>query len=122
MDLVSTSDSTNPCCSPSSATEPVGRRTRWRIAAVTLLFCFGAISLIATPIPLIVAYQRPLEFGGGITLLRVVGVSLSALAGILWIVSGVMCWRGRWWFACVAVAVAVLAGLGANHLVADLGL
>ncbi len=115
-------DSTNTCRCPSSAAEPVRRRTRWRIAVVTLLFIFGGIALISTPIPLMVAYKRPLEFGGGITLLRVVGVSLSAVTGILLILSSVMCWRGRWLIACIGVALALLAGFGANQLVADLGL
>jgi hypothetical protein len=116
------SDSTSQSRSPSSTNEPVRRRTRWRIVVVTLLIIFGGIYLIVTPIPLIVAYTRPLEFGGGITLSRIVGVSLISIAGILWIVSGVMCWRGRWLFALIGVAVGFLAAFGANQLLADLKL
>jgi len=83
---------------------------------------FGIIYLIVTPIPLIVAYTRPLEFGGGITLSRIVGVSLIAIGGILWIVSGVMCWRGRWLFALIGVTVGFLAAFCSNLLLADLKL
>ena len=91
--------------------DPSRRRTRWRIVVVTLLVAFGIIYLIATPIPLIVAYKRPVEFGGGITLSRIVGVLLVAIDGILWIASGAMCWRGRWLFAFIGVSVGCLAGL-----------
>jgi len=82
----------------------------------------GTVGLVATPIPLIVAYKRPPEFGGGITLLRGVGALLSAIAAILWITGGITCWRGRWLFTCLAVAGAILAGVGANCLLADMGL
>lgn len=115
-------DDTNPYVSPSSTTEPVRRRTRWRVAVVTLLLIFGVLGLIATPIPLIVAYGRPLDIGGGITLSRVVGVLLSAIGSMLWIASGVLCWRGRWLLACVGAALGVLAVFGADQLLADLGL
>jgi hypothetical protein len=53
---------------------------------------------------------------------RIVGVSDIAGAGILWIASGVMCWRGRWSFAIIGFAVGLLAAFCSNHLLADLKL
>ena len=65
------SDDVNPYTpptSPSSTIDATRRRTRWRIGVVTLLLIFGSVGLVATPIPLLVAYSRPAEFGGGITM------------------------------------------------------
>ena len=115
------SDANSSPISP-EATEPARHRTRWRVAAVTLLVFIGIVFVIDVPIVLIVANQRPIELGGGITLSRVAGVLLIAIAAVLWFASAMMCWRGRWWFTCFAVAAAILEAAFANQLLADLHL
>jgi hypothetical protein len=119
---VNASDDSNPYHSSSSTTEPVRRRTRWRICVVTLLLIFGFVGLMATPIPLFVASARRVELGGGITYLRVAGVLLNAIGSSLWIASGFLCWRGRWTLAIAGVSLGVLAMFGGNQLLADLDL
>lgn len=119
------SDDVNPYTpptSPSSTIDATRRRTRWRIGVVTLLLIFGSVGLVATPIPLLVAYSRPAEFGGGITMLRVLGVFLNAVGSILWISGGILCWRGRWLIASIGVALGTLAFLGSTRLLDDLDL
>jgi hypothetical protein len=88
------SDDVNPYTPPSSTIDATRRRTRWRIGDITLLLIFGSVGLVATPIPLLVAYSRPAEFGGGFTSLRVLGVFLNAVGSVLWISGGILCWRG----------------------------
>ncbi|MHB1026619.1 MAG: hypothetical protein ACYC0X_02365 [Pirellulaceae bacterium] len=116
------SDDVNPYIPPSSTINATRRRTRWRIGVVTLLLIFGSIGLVATPIPLLVAYSRPAEFGGGFTSSRVLGVFLNAVGSIMWITGGILCWRGRWLSASTGVALGTLAFLGSARLLDDLDL
>ncbi|MFT5524284.1 MAG: hypothetical protein ACI9HK_002235 [Pirellulaceae bacterium] len=112
----------NPYQAPSSTTAPPRQRTRWRVTAVTLLLIFGIIGLIGSPIPLLVAHNRPVEFGGGITFARIAGVSFNAIGASLWIASGVLCWRGRWVLTVSSLAIGFLALVLGNQLLADLDL
>jgi len=116
------SDDVNPYIPPSSTVDATRRRTRWRIGVVTLLLIFGSVGLVATPIPLFVAYSRPVEFGGGITSLRVLGVFLNAVGSVLLITGGILCWRGRWLNASFGVALGTLAFVGSARILDDLNL
>ena len=113
---MNTHDNRNPYHSPSPTpiAEPVRRRTRWRIAVVTLLLICGVIGLVGVLAQLVAVHSRPVEFGGGLTIMRVFGMSLHATGSILWIASSISCWRGRWLLTCAGVALGILAVYGGN--------
>jgi hypothetical protein len=87
-----------------------------------LLYIFGAIYLVGTPVPLVVAYHLPQDRGGGITIARLAGVAGMAICGFLLIAAGRMCWRRRWVNMFVCIAVFILTSFVANRLLADLHL
>lgn len=112
----------NPYAAPSTNDEPLQRRTRWRIVAVTILVMFGSVGVVGSPIPLLVAYQRPIELGGGVTLLRILGSIMQFAGAMLWSWSGVLCWKGRWRAFGIAIGMGLLLLVISNRLFADLAL
>lgn len=112
----------NPYAAPSATDEPLQRLTRWRIVAVTILVIFGLIGVIGSPIPLLVAYQRPIDLGGGITLLRILGSIMQFAGAMSWIWSGSLCWKGRWQASGIAMGTGLLLYFISSRLLADLNL
>ena len=103
----------NPYDPPTTETKAPRRRTRWRIVFVTPLMILGILGLPASVTPLLIAYLRPAELGGGITWVVLADAALSATGAVLLIATAVWCWRGRWLYTCVAFTLALgVSGIG----------
>jgi len=66
-----------------------------RCAVAALLIVFGIPAVSFSPVVLVFANGTPLESGGGVNAWRILGTVLMAVGGLLWIASGITCWRGR---------------------------
>ncbi|MFP6676249.1 MAG: hypothetical protein VB878_14290 [Pirellulaceae bacterium] len=95
----------------------------WRnpvwITATTAFGVVGYLVLVITPIPLIVADNRPEDANGGITVLRMFGGALNAVAALLWIASGILCWRRQWLPTGLCALTGLCAFVTAMYLLAD---
>ena len=120
---MATDDEDNPYASPVAVPDEARRRTRWRIIPVTLFALYGLICLVSTPILLLVAFNRPVEYGGGISATLILGIGLNFGGSILWIATAALCWIGRWrWmtlarivaYAATAIGWKILGSLGFN--------
>jgi hypothetical protein len=91
-----------------------------RVSAITMFGVIGYVALAVTPIPLIIADNRPIDEGGGLTSWRMVGGALHVVGAVLWIASGIMCWRRRWLFMYIGAILGLFMIMGALRLFADL--
>ncbi|MEO1969988.1 MAG: hypothetical protein ABGX07_00430 [Pirellulaceae bacterium] len=89
------------------------------ITATTAFGVVGYLILVITPIPLIVADNRPEDANGGITALRMFGGALNAVAALLWISSGILCWRRKWLPTGLCAVIGLCAFVTAMYLLAD---
>jgi hypothetical protein len=89
------------------------------ITATTAFGVVGYLILVITPIPLIVADNRPEAANGGITALRMFGGALNAVAALLWISSGILCWRRQWLPTGLCAVIGLCAFVTAMYLLAD---
>ena len=112
---------TNPYASPTTELVEPGRRTRWRIIPVTLLSFYGLMGLVSVPIMFLVACMRPVEYGGGISAALVLGMLLFFGSSALWLITAVLCWKGKWRWMILTFLVALAAAVVGEHVVAGLG-
>ncbi len=115
------SQESNPYASPTTAPVEPRRRTRWRVIPVTLLSFYGLIGVVVTPIMFLVACTRPIEYGGGVLAVLVLGMSLFFGSSVLWLITAALCWKGRWLWMVLTFFVALATGVVGQHVVAGLG-
>ena len=113
------SDDGNPYTAP-EADASGGRPTRWRIAVVTLLVLFGGLGVVMAPVTLWIAYTRPIDLGGGVTPVRVVGILARMIGSTAWIIAGGYCWKSRWRLFVTAMAVGLGMLVVSHQLLRDL--
>lgn len=115
-------DHANPYASPSTSHVETRRRTRWRVIPATLLFIYGLIGVLVSPIMFTVECRRPVEYGGGMSAALVLGVGLYFGSSVLWIATAVLCWRGKWRWMILAFFVALAAASVGQYILGELGL
>ena len=109
----------NPYASPSAEAPEVAevkKRFRWRVIPVTILYVFGAPSLVASVAMLGMSvwwrFSRSDAVGSAPNGPMLVGMLCGVIASGLFLLTAFRLQRGRWWSAGLAFSVAVLL----NHV------
>lgn len=77
---------------------------------------------MGSPIPLLRAYELPVEDGGGINSVRILATALVVLAACGYLFAAFACSRGRWWRFAAVLAGSLATSAMSQQLVSDLHL
>ena len=90
---------------------------RWRLIPTAALVLFGALLALMTLISIVVQVVRSWIIPDKSGFAGMLGRLVMVAAGALWIVSGAMFWKRRWWIAVVFLLVGYAVGaFAASHL------
>jgi hypothetical protein len=88
----------------------------WRVVPSSFMVLLGAYTVLGPLIMIVVDVVRSWGITGGLGFVRTLGLLIMSTAGSLWIVSGAMFWKRRWWIAVVLLLVGYAVGLFACML------
>lgn len=93
---------------------------RWRLIPSGCLVLFGAILVLGVLISIVLEFVRSWVMKDGLGVARMMRWLVMGIAGGLWIASGALFWKRRWWIAVLFLLVGYAVGVfAAMQLGAD---
>jgi hypothetical protein len=94
--------------------EPDGDRSRpWRMIPAAMMIAFGALIVLSSLAALLLLLVLETST---ISLESFLGVLLLGLSGGLWVTSGILVWKRRWWLMVLALGLGYAAGVVGSSL------
>ncbi len=89
----------------------------WRVVPSSFMVLLGAYFVLAPLITIVVEVVRSRGIPRGLGFAETLGMLLISTVGVMWIVSGAMFWKRRWWIAVVLLLVGYGVGVFAGMLI-----
>lgn len=112
-------DNSNPYASPTATPTEARRRSRLRIIPVTLMAIYGSFGIVVAPVMLFVLFHRAVE--AGVVAALILGTSLTFVASALWLLTAVLCWKGKWRWMILTFLVAFATSFFAEQIMRGAG-